>query len=404
MLLFSYEIKKVFSKKLIWIILVLFLILDIVKVGILYHDTVGTDTLADGRQAVINEIKGPIISENLSFVIEKKSQLDTMVADQTFQTDYDNSTYSGYQFGDSIIFNEIYDELDYAYHYPNLLQKIKTKAEENLILYSNNSYETKKAQKILDTYGDRQIVNYYDTTGYEVYFSYDFSTLLVLLFLLFTLTPIFAEESEVKMDLLILSTPNGRKPITKAKLSAAVTITLGSTLLFLLLDLLLFFTLFPLEGGENPLYSLQSFAYTTFNGSIIQYAILSICLKLIGSIFFSLLYLLFSSVFTTVLPAIIGSGSVLFLLIFGNDFIPINWLRQISPLSLFINRTLFQAFTQINCFQNPIDSIYLLLGVVIVLSVIMLFLILLLQGRNRISKQSIRAGEKRYENVFNRTQ
>ena len=386
MLLFSYEIKKVFSKKLIWIILMLFLLLDIVKVGMLYQNTIGSDPLANGRQAVINEIKGPITSENLSFVIEKKRELDAMVADRTYQTDYDSSTYTGYQFGDSIVFSEIYDELNYAYHYPNLLQKIKTKAEENSTLYPNNSYETKRAQKILDTYSDRKIVNYYDATGYEAYFSYDFPTLLILLFLLFALTPIFAEESEVKMNLLILSAPNGRKPITKAKLSAAVTITLGSTLLFLLLDLLLFFTLFPLEGGENPLYSLQSFAYTTFNGSIIQYAILSISLKLIGSIFFSLLYLLFSSVFTTALPALIGSGSVLFLLIFGNDFIPVSWLRQISPLALFTNRTLFQAFAQINCFQNPIDSIYLLLGVVIVLSVIMLSLILSLQGRNRISK------------------
>lgn len=386
MLLFSYEIKKVFSKKLIWIILMLFLLLDIVKVGMLYQNTIGSDTLANGRQAVINEIKGPITSENLSFVIEKKRELDAMVAERTYQTNYDSSTYTGYQFGDSIVFSEIYDELNFAYHYPNLLQKIKTKAEENLTLYPNNSYETKRAQKILDTYSDRKIVNYYDATGYDAYFSYDFSTLLILLFLLFALTPIFAEESEVKMDLLILSTPNSRKPITKAKLSAAVTITLGSTLLFLLLDLLLFFTLFPLEGGENPLYSLQSFAYTTFNGSIIQYAILSISLKLIGSIFFSLLYLLFSSIFTTVLPALIGSGSVLFLLIFGNDFISVSWLRQISPLALFTNRTLFQAFAQINCFQNPIDSIYLLLGVVIVLSVIMLSLILSLQGGNRISK------------------
>lgn len=387
MLLFRYEIKKVFSKKLIWIILGVFLILDIVKIGILYQDTIGTDTLANGRQALKNEIKGPISSENLSFVIEKKRELDAMVADRTYQTDYDSSAYTGYQFGDYIVFGEIYDELDYAYHYPDLLQKIKTKAKENLTLYPNNSYETKMSQKILDTYSDRKIVNYYDTTGYEAYFSYDFSTLLILLFLLFALSPIFAEESETKMNLLILSTPNGRKPITRAKLSAAVSITLGSTFLFLLLDLLLFFVFFFLEGGKNPLYSLQSFAYTAFNGSIIQYAVLSIFLKLIGSIFFSLLYLLFSSVFKTVLPALIGSGSVLLLLVFGNDFIPINWLRQISPLSLFTNRTLFQAFTQINCFQSPVDSIYLLLSVVTVLSVIMLSLILSLQGENNISKQ-----------------
>lgn len=392
--LFKYEIKKVFSKRLVWIILGVFLLLDIAKIGMVYHEIIGSDTLYDGRKTLKNEIKGAITNDKLSFVIEKKRELDALVADQAYRTDYDSSTYSGYQYGDHFIFDEVYDELDYAYHYPDLLQKVKTKAEENLTLYPSNSYEAKMSQKILDVYKDRKILNYYDTMGFEAYFSYDFSTLLVLLFLLLALTPIFAEESEIKMDLLILSTPNGRKPITRAKLAASAAIALGSALLFLLLDLAMFFAFFSLEGGGNPLYSLQSFAYTAFNGSIIQFALLSICLKLIGSIFFGLIYLLLSSLFKTVLPALIGGGSILALIIVGNDFISFDWLRQISPLSLFTNRTLFQTFAQIDCFHNPVGSIYLLLGAVTVLCVIMLSLILSLQGRKNLSKQSWRHWRK----------
>lgn len=390
MSLFTYELKKVSSKRIVWIILGLFLLLDIVKIGMLYNDTIVKDTLADGRQAVIDEIKGAITNEKISFIIGKKRELDDLVENRTYKTEYDSSTYTGYQFGDSIVFSKIYDDLDYAYHYEELIQKVKTKAEENLALYPSDSYEAKIAQKILDTYSNRRIINYYDTVGYEAYFAYDFSTLLILLFLLFTLTPIFSEESEVKMNLLILSSPNGKDQITKAKLSSAFAIALGTTLIFLMLDFLLFMFLFRLDGGQNPLYSLQSFAYTTFNGSIIQYAAISVVFKLIGSIFFSLLYLLFSSFFMTVLPALIWSGSTLLLIIFANDFISFNWLQQLSALSLFTNRTLFHNFAQLNCFNIPVNSVYLLLTVVIVSGGIILAVIMRLQSKSRVPKQKYR--------------
>lgn len=372
MSLFSYEVKKVFSKRIIWIVLCCFLLLDIVKIGMLYNDIIAKDTLSDGRQAVINEIKGSLTNEKISFVIGKKRELDYLVANRTYKTEYDRATYTGYQFGDSIVFNKIYDDLDYAYHYSDSLNDVKLKAEENLNLYPLGSYEANRSQKILDTYGERKIENYYDTVGYETYFSYDFSVLLILLFLLISVTPIFSEEPEIGMNLLILSSPNGKQSTTKAKLSAVVTITLGVTLLFLLLDFIVFSILFNLEGGKNPLYSLRSFAYTPLNVSIWRYALLSAFLKLIGSLFFGLLFALFSSAFSSVLPSMIGSGGALLFFVFANDFISFDLFRYLSPFSLFTNRIMFKEYTTLNFFRIPVNSVYSLLLITVALCVIML--------------------------------
>lgn len=390
MSLFSYEIKKVFSKRLIWVVLGFFLILDIAKIEMLYNDTIVKDTLSDGRRAVIDEVKGPITNEKLSFVIGKKRELDDLVENRTYKTEYDSSTYTGYQFGDSVVFDKIYDDLDYAYHYTESLNKVKTKAEENLTIYPKGSYEAARSQKILDTYGERKIESYYDTTGYEAYFSYDFSVLLILLFLLISITPVFSEEPEIGMNLLILSSPNGKRSTTKAKLLSVTAITFGVTILFLLLDFFLFFFLFNLEGGSNPLYSLKSFAYTPLNVSILQYVFLSSFLKLIGSLFFSLLYALFSSAFKSVLTSMVGAVGMLLLLIFCNDFISIDLFEYLSPVSLLTNRILFQSYTSLNFFRIPVDISGLLLLFTVVLIGVMFVMILKFQNNIGISKRKNR--------------
>lgn len=390
MSLFSYEIKKVFSKRLIWVILGFFLLLDIVKIGMLYNDTVVKDELSNGRQAVIDEIKGPITNEKISFVIGKKRELDELVGNRTYKTEYDSSTYTGYQFGDSIVFGKIYDDLDYAYHYTESLNRIKTKAEENLTIYPKNSYEAARSQKILDIYGEREIKSYYDTTGYEAYFSYDFSVLLILLFLLVSITPVFSEEREIEMNLLISSSPNGKRTTAKAKLLSVTAIALGVTLLFLLLDFLLFFFLFNLEGGNNPLYSLKSFAYTPLNISILQYAVLSSLLKLLGSLFFSLLYAFFSSACKSVLISIAEAVVTLLLLVSFNDFVSIDLFKYLSPVSLFTNRIMFQSYTSLNFFGIPVDGVCLLLPFTIALIGVLFAVVPKFQNNIGIAKRKSR--------------
>ena len=190
--LFVYELKKIFSKKVVIVLMVAFLLLDIMKIYMLYFETIKIDTLYEGRNKIICEIRGPITEEKLSFIVEKKRELEELVSSRAYSTEYNPSTYSGYEFGDYIIFRDVYDDLDYAYHYSDFLEQIRLKANENMELFPNNSPEFKSAKKISEIYKDREILDYYDFTGYESFLFYDFSSLLVLLLILFSIKCLLA--------------------------------------------------------------------------------------------------------------------------------------------------------------------------------------------------------------------
>lgn len=365
--LFVYELKKIFSKRTVIVLLVIFLLLDILKIYMIYSDTIKADTLYEGRQKVLCEIKGPITEKNLTFIINRKNELEELVANRTYSTEYNPSTYSGYEFGDYIIFNDIYDELDYAYHYSDLLEKINSKANENMILFPDSSAEVKSAEKILKIYKDREILNYYDYTGYETYFYYDFSSLLVVLLILFFTTPVFSEEIELKMDSLILSSYKGKYATRRGKVLASIVVALLITLLFNFLDYIMFFVLFGFEGGVNPLYSLQSFAHTPFNGSIIQFVFFSIVCEIIGNIFFCSVFLFFSSISKKVLSAMICGIGILGFFVLWNDFVSINYLRLLTPISLLNCREIYQSFYTVELLGLSID-IRTLLATIVILS------------------------------------
>ncbi len=383
MTIFLYEFRKIFTKKSAILIFILFLMLDAVKMITVYQERIAVDPVYSGKEKLIDEIKGPITHEKLVFVIERKQELDKIVSDQTYSTEYDENTYTGYQFGDWNIFREVYQSLDYAYHYSDSLQSVLKKAEENKYLYPSDSYEARGSEKILNTYQGRKIPSFYDTYGYESYFSYDFSGLLILLFLLFVLSSLFSEEKESKMDSLINSSPVGKKATIKVKLCVAVIITVFIVLIFCIFDFLLFSFLFGLEGGLNPLYSLPSFSYTAFSGSILSYCGISLILKVIGGLFFCFLFLLFSVFFSRNLPSFLCGFSAFIFMIIWYDFSPNDGCRYFSPISLFVSRLFFQGYSQTAVFGFPINTIILVLSEVLILSAIFFFIIYRLQNRNQ---------------------
>ena len=335
--LFNFEIKKILTKKIVIVSFIIFLLLDVVKIGFQYNQIIEKDPLYEGKQGVIHQIEGPITNEKISFVIEKKNELDELIRDGSYSTQYDRNTYSGYQFGDQRIFNELYHSLDYAYHYKENLNSVQDQALENISLFSSNTYEVRKSKKIIDVYRDREITEFYDTVGFDNYLKYDFSTLLILLLIILIISPIFAEEVESGMNLLVYSSPKGRTATVKVKLAVCLFIAIVIPIIFCCTDYLVFSILFHFEGGMNPLYSIESFMYTPFNGTINQYVILSGAFKVMGAIFFSLLFAIFSFIQTHVLSAFLYSVGALLFSIISNDFFGDSFFNKTNPITVFTN-------------------------------------------------------------------
>lgn len=360
MSLTSYELKKIFSKRITIIAIVLFVLLDVFKIAMIYKEQIIEDPLYNARQTLINKIEGPMTNEKISFVINKKNELEKIVSSGDFSTEYNPETYSGYIFGDSMIFKETYESLDYAYHYSSMSKEIIKKAEENKLLYTSNAYEQEKADDIIKSFSNRGISEFYSTAEFETYLGYNFSSLLILLLLMLTLSPVFSEEKESKMHLLILSSPKGKSSITFAKLSAGAAVCVLISVLLSAVDFTSFFLLFGFEGFSNPLYSLPSFAYTPFGGTIAEYIALMTINKIFGSIIFGFLFMLISCIFSSSAPSFVCSGAVVILSICANDFIASRTLFQLNPISFFIGKNIFASFSESKFFGESINSAVIL--------------------------------------------
>lgn len=342
MSIYRFELKKLFTKRTVIAVLAMFLILDGVKIASLNEKSTDLGGYDEGKARLIDELSGEITSEKLSFVIEKKNELEKLVAEKSYSTEPDETTYTGYQYGDYGIFKEAYDDLYYAYHYSESLYPIIEKAEKNLKLYPENSREYRFNRRVIALYGDRKITAYYNTEGYERYFSYDFSALLILLVIVFAVSPAFCCEKEFGMKGLLMSSPNGKNKTARAKLLSALTFSSAVTLVFSLFDFLCFYKIFDLRGFENPLYSVKGFAYTPLGVSVGAYIIISALLRLAGSALFCVAVLLLSKVFSRSVFSMLASLGFVMLNVALNDFVPES-VKAFLPASLFVSRTYFKT-------------------------------------------------------------
>ena len=370
-----FEIKKIFSSKIVVFSVILFILLDITKVFMLYQDDILTDPLVPGRNKVINEISGSITNEKFEFVLSNKKRLDELIESRSYSTQFKEDTYSGYEFGDCTVFNEVYTSLSYAYHYKDNVNGVKAKAAQNISLYPKNSYDARYSQKILDKYNERQVGKFYDTTGFEAYYRYNFSSLLILLLSVLIFSSVFARETEINMNVLILSTCKGKAAITKAKLTACFIISILITLLFSLIDYIAFSLTYGLNGASNPLYSLPSFMYTTFSSSINNFVLLCLLLKIIGCLFFSSIIMFVSTKFSSTLKSFTLSLILVLISLCCNDFLPGKMFHKLNPVFMLTPNELFNTFNQINFFGYPVDAFSILIGAVVIFTVIFTFLI-----------------------------
>lgn len=338
-----YELKKIFSKRSVIVLLAVLLIADIVKIGVSQQKVNSEKDFYDGRKKLIDEVKGEFDSERTSFVIKRKNELSKLVYERRYSTQYNPATYTGYEYGDYEIFREVYNGLDYAYHYSENIRPVIEKAEKNLTLFQKGDPEYAFAEKTVKRYSERSISAYYDTAGCEEYFSYDFSTLLVLLFLLFALSPIFSEEKELGTEPLLLSTPRGKREVGKYKILTAVLVSVLTGLVFFVTDFLCFNVFCGLEGFSNPLYSIPDFIYTPFRGSIFEYILITFLMKSMGYILFCFVFLLLSEKLSKSLFSLLGSAAVIIALVIYNDVSSNGAMKMLSPLSVLIPRLFFES-------------------------------------------------------------
>lgn len=205
-----------------------------------------------------------------------------------------------------------------------------------------------------------------------------FFPLIICFIISFLIGPVFTTEYENKMDGLLLSTKNGKRKVIISKLLASFIITLLSHIaiitVFMLQSIIAYGisdldASFVFTAGDPFTYIASPFDYT-----VLQYVIIMLIVSLLGCIGYCIFTLFISSkckhsVVSSMICMAIAFIPFLTYLTVGNEQAPITNILRFMYSQIISVRTLFSTYCTVSIGNFKIQSIYLSLFLVCVLSV-----------------------------------
>ena len=394
--LIKYEFYKLFCKRSILVVLILFSIMNLFKIDSEFHSY---SYLADGNDSrswnsvywqLYENYKGEITAEKINHLLSIYQPLADATADMTASTAKDNlNMMTGNIYSDMNILEKYYVRpMEYFYHYRTYALKVAERAKENVAVYQERgqTYEVRKNSVIYNLYSGRNIKAFAYEEMYNYYLNYDFSGILVLFLCLYGVVSTFVCEKETQMDMLLLTNPNGGKKTVFAKIAAATLFVNSVVVWFSAVDYIGFAYFFgTAEGGNLPLYAISNFSTAAVNCNLWQYSILSAVIRAVGVWTMSMVFLLISMFWrNTLIPFVADFGAALYFIITGasQSYLSNIWLKIINPYSLLANRILFSKTEFIGFAGYPIQSFLAAIVFAITVGMVSIIAMMLLSKRN----------------------
>lgn len=294
-----FEINKLINKKIVIFIILLSVLINGIYSSNMVKKNNSLETIhyKTGTDRIYDKVSGKITSEKISYIYNEYIRLEKIISEENFSKDFDENTYTGFIFSDRNFFNELYNNIQYCINYSSQCETISKRASENVQLYKikKNNYLLNYNEKISEIYSGRYISDYYKTTGWDKYFNYQFSNLIVVMLVIFIMCNIFSSEREENMSVILLTSRRGKNRLVLRKIMASVLISTVLSLVFYIEDFLIFFLGLELKGMNNPIYSLQEFQLCPLNINIFEFIVYIFVCKIAGIIVFNTLIILASS-------------------------------------------------------------------------------------------------------------
>lgn len=341
---------------------------------------------------------GKITPDKIEQLLDIYRPIEAKTADLTASTRTDDpNTYTGNVYTDYHFFRRCFVlPMEHDYMYQSYANEIVSAAQENMSFYQSvrNTYEYRKNAAIAESFSGRQIQGFAFTEMYQYYLHYDFSSFLAFLLCVYGLVGVFVSEKESEMDTLLLTTKQGGSKTIAAKLLSSAVFVIGVCTWFWLFDFIVFSAVFgSFEGAAAPLYAIKSFADTSLNLTLGQYALLSGAFKTVGMLALGVGILLLSSLFKNALIPFALSLAGAFGLIYwqgiftGSGYL---WAKISNPFILMMNREYFRKTEFINLFDFPVPS-YIMATLLAVLWGITFAVILLMTIRkSAVARKEVR--------------
>ncbi|WP_061320669.1 ABC transporter permease [Clostridium botulinum] len=256
------------------------------------------------------------------------------------------------------------------------LKELKKAGKENTYEYknkdkANNMYKKLSEPKFFHT----ESWNYID--GYVI----DSNIAIIVIMLLLGVSPIFSEEYKTKVSTIILSSKRGRSECVRAKILASIIYAVFIAFICNFISTILITKIYGIEGFNAPMQCLYELSCSPYNFTISQFFIRLFFMSLIGSILFVLLILIVSNitkssmitffisgfifVFPMVLQKIVGRANVW-------------WKKPLISLSItqiFNAKAIYEVFSTINIFGQPLIYPYFILIYSFILGILLTYIL-----------------------------
>lgn len=367
MRLIRFELSKLFCRRSVLVLLVLFSIVNGAKV---HGEWSSYSFLADGNAPrswhtvhwqLYDQYRGAITAEKVEALLAAWQPLAQATADMTANTATDDeSAMTGNLYSDRNLLEKYFvDPMRYSYEYAGRARQVAEKARQNIETSGEGAlYWQRENAAIYDIYAGRAVPDFAYVEMANYYLNYDFSLVLVLLLCLYGVAGTFAGEKECQMDQLLLTAPNGGRRTVLAKLVAASAFLLLVALWFSALDLACFIAAFgTAEGLALPVYAVPSFAEAPVNLSVLQCAALAAVARAAGVWALGMLWLLVSLLWRNALwPLIANLALTVAFLVAGAAVAssPFLWAKALSPYSLMASQVLLGRTEFLNLGGFPV--------------------------------------------------
>lgn len=193
-------------------------------------------------------------------------------------------------------------------------------------------------------------------------------SLLICVFVVITLSPVFAEEYSHHTDSVIYSARYGRTKLVTAKVIASLEAVIGMYVIFLIFNFVLYGGTYGLQGWNVNIQSSLHYASSTYNLTFLQMFLCSVVLNILGIAALTIITLFLSAKMNTPVSALITSCGVCFLpvLFDFSDSVPLlQKVQEICPIFMLHINGVFAAMKTYMGVAQPIVMVIFNVGVVL---------------------------------------
>lgn len=326
------------------------------------------------------QLDGEITEEKQDKVIALYNDLKKKIDKGDYDTKYTESAETGYVYGDySLVESNFYLPMKRLVSYADKTNKLVIQAKKNIEFFkkADNRYEIQKNKYIVDKYSDRVIREFYDTTGWKKLFDYDFSDVILTVFLFLCVLPLFHQERICGMEHIILVTKKGRKMYLAGKYVSVITGMILCTVLVAGINYVMFNFTYGLKGAGTPLYALEEFEYSPYKMTVLQTYLVIQGVKCIALVTISTLMCLIVEIIKNTMASFVILIGIIVSGLYGSGYICSDNVNKVmaaivSPFSLFKSSKIFKALYEINLLGTFELRTYVCIAVQIILEVVLI--------------------------------